>query len=206
VDPRLLARIAETSPGKEASRQQGRAEPTRLECAEHAYGDFSRRQEEKLPCWTLIKRSEERHSTRLFLPQPVAAGVWWNEALAFGPVCAIELLTSSRGIWSSRHPGASRDRLVARPESTRARRRAAQIFPPLPASFTAFSAGELGAQVYGAMGNRSRGHGGTCSCSPAQLGNFSARQWQYCLACTRDLGPADAPQCRDVPANVCCWP
>jgi nitroreductase len=88
----------------------------------------------------------ERHSTRLFLPQPVPRELV-NEALALAQYApSNSYIQPWQMVFAS---GASRDRLVAalideaqrRPPNT----------PPLPASFQHFRS-ELGAQVYGAMG------------------------------------------------------
>ena len=88
----------------------------------------------------------ERHSTRLFLSQPVPrASV--EEALALA-VCAPS--NSNIQPWHVVFaPGPARDRLV-KALLEEAQRRPPNI-PPLPESFRHYRR-ELGAQVYGAMG------------------------------------------------------
>ena len=88
----------------------------------------------------------ERHSTRLFLPQPVPRELV-NEALALAQYAPSNSnIQPWHMVFAS---GASRDRLVAA-LIDEAQRRPPNI-PPLPASFQHFRS-ELGAQVYGAMG------------------------------------------------------
>ena len=88
----------------------------------------------------------ERHSTRLFLPQPVPRELV-NEALALAQYAPSNSnIPPWHMVFAS---GASRDRLVAA-LIDEAQRRPPNI-PPLPASFQHFRS-ELGAQVYGAMG------------------------------------------------------
>src|ERR1700756_4676442 len=75
---------------------------------EYAYGD-SLPSGEKLPCWTLIK-IRERHSTRLFLPQPVPRELV-NEALVLAQYAPSNSnIQPWHIVFAS---GASRDRLVA---------------------------------------------------------------------------------------------
>src|SRR6516162_3503281 len=88
----------------------------------------------------------ERHSTRLFLPQPVPRGLV-DEALAL----AVQAPSNSNiqpwhVVFAS---GPRRDRLV-KTLLEEAQRRPPNI-PPLPESFKHFRS-ELGAEVYGAMG------------------------------------------------------
>jgi nitroreductase len=122
----------------------------------------------------------ERHSTRLFLPQPVP------RELVNGPVCAIELqhpaVAYGVRIWSM--PGPPR-----RCPDRRAQRRPPNV-PPLPASFQHFR-NELGAQVYGAMGISRE--------DTARHAAAVLRNWEFFRApvagivCMhRDLGPANA--------------
>jgi nitroreductase len=92
----------------------------------------------------------ERHSTRLFLPQPVPRELV-NEALALAQYAPSNSnIQPWHMVFAS---GASRDRLVAA-LIDKAQRRPPNI-PPLPASFQHFRS-ELGAQVYGAMGIMTR--------------------------------------------------
>src|SRR5262249_13635079 len=88
----------------------------------------------------------ERHSTRMFLPQPVPRDLV-DEALTLAQ-CAPS--NSNIQPWHMVFAsGPSRDRLVAA-LLEEARRRPPDI-PPLPESFQHYRR-ELGAQVYGAMG------------------------------------------------------
>jgi nitroreductase len=127
----------------------------------------------------------ERHSTRMFLSQPVPPKLV-NEALALA-----QLAPSNSNIppW---HlvlvSGPARDRLVAAMVEE-ARRRPPNI-PALPESFRHYRS-ELGAQVYGAMGI---GRDDKVQHDAAVM-----RNWEFFRAplagivCMhRDLGPADA--------------
>ena len=122
----------------------------------------------------------ERHSTRLFLPQPVPRELV-NEALALA-----QYAPSNSNIqpWHMAFAsGTPRDRLVAA-LIDEAQRRPPNI-PPLPASFQHFRNG-LGAQVYGAMGisHEDRRDMQLQSCA---TGNFSTRQWPVLFACIGTL-------------------
>jgi nitroreductase len=128
---------------------------------------------------------KERHSTRMFLPQPVPR-VLVDEALALA-VCAPS--NSNIQPWHMVFAsGPPRDRLVVALVAE-ARRRPPNI-PPLPDTFRHFRS-ELGVQVYGAMGiarSDKAGH------DAAVL-----RNWEFFRAplagvvCMhKDLGPADA--------------
>ena len=127
----------------------------------------------------------ERHSTRMFLSQPVPREVV-NEALALAQDAPSNSnIQPWHMVFAS---GASRDRLVAA-LLDEAKRRPPNI-PPLPASFQHFRS-ELGAQVYGAMGIARED---TAKHTAAVL-----RNWEFFRApiagivCMhRDLGPADA--------------
>ena len=127
----------------------------------------------------------ERHSTRMFLSQPVPREVV-NEALALAQDAPSNSnIQPWHMVFAS---GASRDRLVAA-LLDEAKRRPPDI-PPLPASFQHFRS-ELGAQVYGAMGIARED---TAKHTAAVL-----RNWEFFRApiagivCMhRDLGPADA--------------
>jgi len=127
----------------------------------------------------------ERHSTRMFLSQPVPREVV-NEALALAQDAPSNSnIQPWHMVFAS---GASRDRLVAA-QLDEAKRRPPDI-PPLPASFQHFRS-ELGAQVYGAMGIARED---TAKHTAAVL-----RNWEFFRApiagivCMhRDLGPADA--------------
>jgi nitroreductase len=89
----------------------------------------------------------ERHSTRMFLPEPVPRELV-NEALALAQYAPSNSnIQPWHMVFAS---GVSRDRLVAAALLDEAQRRPPNI-PPLPASFRHFRS-ELGAQVYGAMG------------------------------------------------------
>jgi len=127
----------------------------------------------------------ERHSTRMFLPQPVPRELV-DEALTLAQ-CAPS--NSNIQPWHMVFAsGPSRDRLVAAMVDE-AKRRSPNI-PPLPESFQHYRR-ELGAQVFGAMGipiEDKAGH------DAAVL-----RNWEFFRAplagivCMhRDLGPADA--------------
>ena len=127
----------------------------------------------------------ERHSTRLFLSQPVPRELV-DEALAL----AVHAPSNSNiqpwhVVFAS---GPPRDRLV-KALVEEAQRRPPNI-PPLPESFKHFRS-ELGAQVYGAMG----------IAREDTAGHMAAvlRNWEFFRAplagivCMhRDLGPADA--------------
>ena len=117
----------------------------------------------------------ERHSTRLFLPQPVPRELV-NEALALA-----QYAPSNSNIqpWHMVFlSGASRDRLVAA-LIDEAQRRPPNI-PPLPASFQHFRS-ELGAQFYGVMGISREDTAEICSCNLAQLGIFPRASGSYCF-------------------------
>jgi nitroreductase len=127
----------------------------------------------------------ERHSTRLFLSQPVPRGLV-EEALAL----AVHAPSNSNIqpwhlVFAS---GPPRDRLV-KALLAEAQRRPPNI-PPLPESFKHFRS-ELGVQVYGAMGITREDKAGHTA---AVL-----RNWEFFRAplagivCMhKDLGPADA--------------
>jgi nitroreductase len=127
----------------------------------------------------------ERHSTRLFLSQPVPRGLV-DEALAL----AVHAPSNSNiqpwhVVFAS---GPPRDRLV-KALLEEAQRRPPNI-PPLPESFKHFRS-ELGAQVYGAMGITREDKAGHTA---AVL-----RNWEFfraplaAIVCMhKDLGPADA--------------
>jgi nitroreductase len=133
----------------------------------------------------LDKAIRERHSTRMFLPQPVPRELV-DEALALAQ-CAPS--NSNIQPWHLvLASGLPRDRLV-NALLEEARRRPPNI-PPLPESFQHYRR-ELGAQVYGAMGiarEDTVGHAAAVS-----------RNWEFFCAplagivCMhQDLGPADA--------------
>ena len=138
--------------------------------------------------WTSLALDQairERHSTRMFLPQPVPRALV-EEALALA-----QYAPSNSNIqpWHLVFvSGPPRDRLV-NALLAEAQRRPPTI-PPLPASFQHYRR-ELGAEVYGAMG------------IPREdtAGHLAAvlRNWEFFRAplagivCMhRDLGPADA--------------
>ena len=127
----------------------------------------------------------ERHSTRLFLSQPVPRGVV-DEALAL----AVHAPSNSNIqpwhlVFAS---GPRRDRLV-KALLEEAQRRPPNI-PPLPESFKHFRT-DLGKQVYGAMGiSREDTAGHTAAV---------LRNWEFfraplagIICMHKDLGPADA--------------
>ena len=127
----------------------------------------------------------ERHSTRMFLPQPVRRELV-NEALALA-----QLAPSNSNIqpW---HlvlvSGSARDRLVA--ALVEEAKRGPPNIPALPESFRHYRS-ELGAQVYGAMGIGRE--------DKVQHDDAVMRNWEFFRAplagivCMhRDLGPADA--------------
>ena len=127
----------------------------------------------------------ERHSTRLFLSQPVPRALV-DEALA---LAVLAPSNSNIQPWHMMFAsGPTRDRLV-KALLEEAQRRPPNV-PPLPESFKHFRS-ELGAQVYGAMGitrEDKEGH------RAAEL-----RNWEFFRAplagivCMhKDLGPADA--------------
>jgi nitroreductase len=127
----------------------------------------------------------ERHSTRMFLPQPVPRELV-NEALALAQWAPSNSnIQPWHMVFAS---GAPRDRLVAA-LLDEARRRPPNI-PPLPESFQHYHR-ELGAQVFGSMGIAREDKAGRAA---AVL-----RNWEFFRAplagivCMhRDLGPADA--------------
>jgi nitroreductase len=127
----------------------------------------------------------ERHSTRMFLPQPVPRELV-NEALALAQDAPSNSnIQPWHMVFAS---GAPRNRLVAA-LLDEAKRRPPNI-PPLPASFQHFRS-ELGAQVYGAMGIAREDTARHAARSPAQLGVLSRAAGRHRLH-ARDLGPADA--------------
>src|SRR5215813_4551164 len=99
--------------------------------------------------WTSLALDQairERHSTRMFLPQPVPR-VLVEEALALARYAPSNSnIQPWHLVFAS---GPPRDRLVA--ALLDAARRGPPNIPPLPESFQHFRR-ELGAQVYGAMG------------------------------------------------------
>ncbi|MGH6813409.1 MAG: nitroreductase [Methylocella sp.] len=127
----------------------------------------------------------ERHSTRMFLPQPVPRELV-NESVALAQYAPSNSnIEPWRVVFAS---GAPRDRLVAA-LLDEAQRRPPNI-PPLPEGFQHFRS-ELGAQVYRAMG----------IAREDKTGHAAAvlRNWEFFRAplagivCMhRDLGPADA--------------
>jgi nitroreductase len=127
----------------------------------------------------------ERHSTRMFLPQPVPRELV-NEALALAQWAPSNSnIQPWHMVFAS---GAPRDRLVAA-LLDEARCRPPNI-PPLPESFQHYHR-ELGAQVFGSMGIAREDKAGRAA---AVL-----RNWEFFRAplagivCMhRDLGPADA--------------
>ena len=127
----------------------------------------------------------ERHSTRLFLSQPVPRA-FVDEALA---LAVLAPSNSNIQPWHMMFAsGPTRDRLV-KALLEEAQRRPPNI-PPLPESFKHFRS-ELGAQVYGAMGITREDKAGHTA---AVL-----RNWEFFRAplagivCMhKDLGPADA--------------
>jgi nitroreductase len=127
----------------------------------------------------------ERHSTRMFLPQPVPRELV-NEALALAQWAPSNSnIQPWHMVFAS---GAPRDRLVAA-LLDEAQRRPPNI-PPLPESFQHYHR-ELGAQVFGSMGIAREDKAGRAA---AVL-----RNWEFFRAplagivCMhRDLGPADA--------------
>ena len=127
----------------------------------------------------------ERHSTRLFLSQPVPRTLV-DEALA---LAALAPSNSNIQPWHMMFAsGPTRDRLV-KALLEEAQRRPPNI-PPLPESFKHFRS-ELGAQVYGAMGISREDKAGHAA---AVL-----RNWEFfraplaAIVCMhKDLGPADA--------------
>jgi nitroreductase len=127
----------------------------------------------------------ERHSTRLFLPQPVPRELL-DEALAL----AVSAPSNSNiQPWHMVFAtGPARDRLV-HALLEEAQRRPPNV-PPLPESFQHYRK-ELGAQVYGAMG--------IARADKAARKAAVLRNWEFFRApvagivCMhRDLGPADA--------------
>ena len=131
----------------------------------------------------------ERHSTRVFLPQPVPRELV-NEALALAQYAPSNSnIQPWHMVFAS---GASRDRLVAA-LIDEAQRRPPNI-QPLPASFQHFRS-ELGAQVYGAMGISREDTARPAAAVLPQLGIFSRASGRYCLHAP---GPwaSGRPQCR----------
>jgi nitroreductase len=127
----------------------------------------------------------ERHSTRMFLPQPVPRALV-DESLALAQHAPSNSnIQPWHLVFAS---GPPRNRLVA--ALLDAVRRGPPNIPPLPESFQHYRR-ELGAQVYGAMG-----------ISPEDTGKHAAavlRNWEFFRApligivCMhRDLGPAGA--------------
>jgi nitroreductase len=127
----------------------------------------------------------ERHSTRMFLPRPVARELL-DEALAL----AVSAPSNSNiQPWHMVFAtGSARDRLV-RALLEEAQRRPPNV-PPLPESFKHYRS-ELGAQVYGSMGIARE--------DKEARRKAVLRNWEFFRApvagivCMhRDLGPADA--------------
>jgi len=142
----------------------------------------------------------ERHSTRMFLPQPVPRELV-EETLALA-VCAPS--NSNIQPWHMVFAsGAPRDRLVAA-LLDEAQRRPPNI-PPLPESFQHYRI-ELGAQVYGSMGIAIE--------DTARHAAAVLRNWEFFRAplagivCMhRDLGPADALSVgMFLQTLLFCWP
>ena len=138
--------------------------------------------------WTSLDLDQairERHSTRMFLPQPVPRELV-DEALALAQYAPSNSnIQPWHLVFAS---GAPRDRLVTA-LLEEAQRRPPNI-PPLPESFQHYRR-ELGAQVYGAMGIARE--------DTARHAAAVLRNWEFFRAplagivCMhRDLGPADA--------------
>jgi nitroreductase len=138
-----------------------------------------------MPCSTFDQTILERHSTRLFLSQPVPRGLV-DEALAL----AVHAPSNSNiQPWHLvLASGPRRDRLV-KALLEEAERRPPNI-PPLPESFKHFRS-ELGAQVYGAMGITLEDKAGHTA---AVLRNweFFRAPLAVVVCMHEDLGPADA--------------
>ena len=138
--------------------------------------------------WTSLALDQairERHSTRIFLPQPVPRALV-DEALALAQYASSNSnIQPWHLVFAS---GPPRDRLV-NALLDEAQRRPPNI-PPLPASFQHYRL-ELGAQVYGAMGITRE--------DTARHAAAVLRNWEFFRAplagivCMhQDLGPADA--------------
>src|SRR6516162_4353167 len=124
----------------------------------------------------------ERHSTRLFLPQPVPRELV-NETLALAQYAPSNSnIQPWHMVFAS---GASRDRLVAALIDEAQRRP-----PPLPASFQHFR-NELGAQVYGAV-RISREDTARHAAAVLRNREFFRAPVAGIVCMHRDLGPADA--------------
>ena len=123
----------------------------------------------------------ERHSTRMFLPQPVLRELL-EEALALAQHAPSNSniqpwrLVFVSGIASNR----PRDALFKVADYE------APHIPALPKAFEHYR-NELGAEVYSSMGYPDRGHGKTCGCGDAQLSIFSAHRWSASSACIGTL-------------------
>ena len=127
----------------------------------------------------------ERHSTRLFLPQPVPRALVEEALVLAQHAPSNSNIQPWHMVFAS---GPPRDRLV-KALLAEAERRPPNI-PPLPEAFRHFRS-ELGAQVYGAMGVTREDKAGHTA---AVL-----RNWEFFRAPTaaivcmhKDLGPADA--------------
>ena len=133
----------------------------------------------------LEKAIRERHSTRLFLSQPVPRGLV-DEALAL----AVNAPSNSNiQPWTLVFAyGPPRDRLV-KALLEEAQRRPPDI-PPLPESFKHFRS-ELGAQVYGAMGI-TREDKAAHTAAVLRNWEFYGAPLAGIVCMHKDLGPADA--------------
>ena len=141
--------------------------------------------------FNLDQAIRERHSTRLFLPQPVPRELV-NEALALAQYAPSNSnIQPWHMVFAS---GASRDRPDRRSPASAAK------YSALARVVSAFRQ-RAGRSSLRCDGNLSRRHGETCSCSPAQLGIFPRASGRYCLHAPGPW-PSGCPQCRDVPANV----
>jgi len=142
---------------------------------------------------------KERHSTRMFLPQPVPRELV-NEALALAQYAPSNSnIQPWHLVFAS---GATRDRLVAALVDE-AKRRPPNI-PRLPPSFQHFRS-ELGAQVYGAMGIAREDAAAHAAAVLRPTGNFSARPWPVWYVCT-GISAQPTPSVWECSCKLCYWP
>ena len=140
----------------------------------------------------------ERHSTRLFLPQPVPRALV-EEALVLAQHAPSNSdIQPWHMVFAS---GPPRDRLV-KALLEEAQRRPPNI-PPLPEAFRHYRR-ELGAQVYGAMGIAREDKAGH---DAAVLRNweFFPRRWPASSACT-GTSASRTPWVWGCICRRCCWP
>ncbi len=139
-----------------------------------------------------------RHSTRMFLPQPVPRALVDEALLLAQCPPSNSNIRPWHMVFAS---GLARDRLV-NAMLDEARRRPPNI-PPLPESFQPFRR-DLGAQVYGSMGISREDKAGRAA-AVLRTGSSCARRWPALSACT-GTSAHRTPSAWGCTCKRCCWP